>query len=85
MITDLKKTSHDRRLKITVRWISGHDEVIGNELADREAKQAAKSRTESSPIVDNDSRRRNKRRSMSHQNAGQGSGANRPNMNAPLN
>ncbi|KAG2153439.1 uncharacterized protein EDB93DRAFT_1082282, partial [Suillus bovinus] len=35
--------------KVTVRWISGHDGVEGNELADEEAKRAAVSNTESSP------------------------------------
>ncbi|KAG2135303.1 hypothetical protein DEU56DRAFT_715103, partial [Suillus clintonianus] len=36
--------------KVTVRWISGHDGVRGNEIADEEAKRAATSRRESSPI-----------------------------------
>ncbi|KAG2073310.1 hypothetical protein BDR04DRAFT_954491, partial [Suillus decipiens] len=34
---------------ITVQWISGHNGVAGNKLADGEAKQAAESQSESSP------------------------------------
>lgn len=49
MITKLKKASRDRQFNITVRWISGHDGVEGNELADKEAKRAAEASTESSP------------------------------------
>jgi len=41
LITKLKKVSHDRNFKVNVRWISGHDGVEGNEVADREAKKAA--------------------------------------------
>lgn len=49
MITDVKKANRDRRFTVTVRWISGHDGVMGNELADQEAKKAAKARADSSP------------------------------------
>lgn len=48
-ITDIKKASRDRHFRVTVRWISGHDGVAKNELADQEAKRAADSRSESSP------------------------------------
>ncbi|KAG2034097.1 hypothetical protein BDR03DRAFT_822678, partial [Suillus americanus] len=48
-ITDIKKASRDCRFRVTVRWISGHDGVAKNELADQEAKRAADSRSESSP------------------------------------
>ena len=37
------------REEITVRWIAGHEDVEGNEVADREAKLAAKGMAESSP------------------------------------
>lgn len=43
LITKLKKDSQDANFKVTVRWISGHDGVEGNELADQEAKKAAES------------------------------------------
>ena len=35
--------------EVTVRWIAGHEDVEGNEVADREAKLAAKGEAESSP------------------------------------
>ncbi|KAF8835395.1 hypothetical protein BDN67DRAFT_913079 [Paxillus ammoniavirescens] len=36
--------------KLTVRWISGHDGVQGNKTADKEAKLAAGSPNNNSPI-----------------------------------
>jgi ribonuclease HI len=41
LVMKLKKASQDRNFKVTVRWISGHDGVEGNEVADQEAKKAA--------------------------------------------
>ena len=38
------------RNAVTIRWIAGHMEVEGNEVADREAKLAAKGEDKSSPI-----------------------------------
>jgi hypothetical protein len=38
--------SHQRiRVQLTIRWISGHSKVKGNEEADRIAKNAAKGRS----------------------------------------
>lgn len=42
-----KKDSN--REDVTVRWIAGHEDVEGNEVADREAKLAAKGEARSSP------------------------------------
>jgi hypothetical protein len=41
----LKKKSRNREYRLTVRWTAGHEGLEGNELADREAKEAAKGKT----------------------------------------
>ena len=40
--THLKKKSKKSEHKLTIRWTAGHEGLEGNELADREAKEAAK-------------------------------------------
>jgi len=38
----LRKELHDRNNSLTVHWIPGHMNITGNDLADRQAKEAAK-------------------------------------------
>jgi ribonuclease HI len=42
--TELKNKS-SRKLKLTLRWTAGHEGIVENELADREAKRAAEGLT----------------------------------------
>ena len=50
MIHTIAKCRHEQELDfdLTVRWIPGHKDVEGNELADKEAKKAAEGRSNSS-------------------------------------
>lgn len=45
----LHEKKDSNREDVTVRWIAGHKDVEGNEVADREAKLAAKGENKSSP------------------------------------
>ncbi|KIJ12629.1 hypothetical protein PAXINDRAFT_27773, partial [Paxillus involutus ATCC 200175] len=47
-INRLRKKMKITRTDITVRWISGHDGVEGNERADEEAKKAAQDKANNS-------------------------------------
>ncbi|KIN94830.1 hypothetical protein M404DRAFT_167237 [Pisolithus tinctorius Marx 270] len=49
MIQDLHKSNRLSRKDIMLQWIAGHMEIEGNELADREAKLAAKRDEPTSP------------------------------------
>jgi len=49
LMRQLHEEKDSSREDVTVRWIAGHKEVEGNEVADREAKLAAKGEAKSSP------------------------------------
>jgi len=49
LMHQLYEEKDSSREDVTVRWIAGHKEVEGNEVADREAKLAAKGEAKSSP------------------------------------
>jgi len=49
LMRHLHEKKDSSREDVTVRWIAGHKDVEGNEVADREAKLAVKGEAESSP------------------------------------
>jgi ribonuclease HI len=49
MMETLKRTHRRHGYDVTVRWIAAHNEVEGNELADKEAKSAVEHRRNNSP------------------------------------
>ena len=50
LIRHLQNKKNIDKKDITVRWIAGHEDVKGNEVADREAKLVVKGKAESSPM-----------------------------------
>jgi len=46
-----KKKKGRNKTKVTIRWTAGHEGIVGNELADREAKEAAKGRTSDAKLL----------------------------------
>ena len=47
LLEEIKRIANDTRCDLTVRWISGHSKVRGNEEVDEMAKQASADRTSS--------------------------------------
>lgn len=50
MMTELKRANQRRRYSITIQWSAGHNTVEGDELADKDAKEAVESTQNNSAV-----------------------------------
>jgi ribonuclease HI len=52
IMDSIKKSNQRRCFSVTIHWIAAHSEVIGNKLADEEAKRAAEGNQNNSTAAD---------------------------------